>query len=85
MQHIPLLPCSAGGVLQVGKLLGEQWKALSAEGRVPYEEMAAKDKQRYAEAMAEYKASTGGDDGDAGAGGAGGEDEWGSDPEGGGD
>ena len=42
---------------QVGKLLGEEWKALSAEDKAPYEAQAAKDKERYAAAMAEYKAS----------------------------
>lgn len=44
-------------VLQVGKLLGEEWKALSAEDKTPYEAQAAKDRERYAAAMAEYKAS----------------------------
>jgi structure-specific recognition protein 1 len=43
--------------LQVGKLLGEEWKALSAEDKAPYEAQAVKDKERYAAAMAEYKAS----------------------------
>lgn len=42
---------------QVGKLLGEEWKALSAEDKVQYEAQAAKDKERYAAAMADYKAS----------------------------
>lgn len=44
-------------LLQVGKLLGEEWKALSAEDKTPYEAQAAKDRERYAAAMAEYKAS----------------------------
>ncbi|KAF8070915.1 TPS5 [Scenedesmus sp. PABB004] len=42
---------------QIGKVLGEQWKALSAEDKAPFEAQAAKDKERYAAAMAEYKAS----------------------------
>eukprot|EP00878_Enallax_costatus_P023141 GHUV01024603.1.p1 GENE.GHUV01024603.1~~GHUV01024603.1.p1 ORF type:complete len:609 (+),score=227.34 GHUV01024603.1:931-2757(+) len=45
---------------QVGKLLGEEWKTLSAEDKAPYEAQAAKDKERYAAAMAEYKAAGGG-------------------------
>lgn len=43
--------------LQVGKLLGEEWKGLTAEDKAPYEAQAVKDKERYAAAMAEYKAS----------------------------
>jgi hypothetical protein len=45
---------------QVGKLLGEEWKKLSAEDKAPYEAQAAKDKERYAAAMADYKAAGGG-------------------------
>lgn len=37
------------------QLLGEKWRALSAEERVPYEEQAAKDKARYQREMAAYK------------------------------
>ena len=37
------------------KLLGESWKALSAEEKQPYEDMAAKDKVRYQTEMAVYK------------------------------
>ncbi|KAK5773840.1 high-mobility group nucleosome-binding protein PWA37_003813 [Arxiozyma heterogenica] len=32
---------------QVGKLLGEKWKALSPEEREPYEAKAKADKRRY--------------------------------------
>lgn len=32
---------------QVGKLLGERWKALSAEDREPYDAKAKADKRRY--------------------------------------
>jgi hypothetical protein len=35
-------------------LLGAEWKALSAEKKVKYEEMAAKGKERYAEEMKNY-------------------------------
>jgi hypothetical protein len=48
---------AAAVLLQVGKLLGEEWKALSAEDKAQYEAQAAKDKERYAAAMSEYKAS----------------------------
>jgi len=45
---------------EVGKLLGEKWKALSEKGRTPYEAKAAADKKRYEEEKAAYQA--GGDD-----------------------
>lgn len=32
---------------QVGKMLGEKWKALSGEDREPYEAKAKADKRRY--------------------------------------
>ncbi|CCK72326.1 high-mobility group nucleosome-binding protein KNAG_0J02470 [Huiozyma naganishii CBS 8797] len=32
---------------QIGRLLGERWKALDGEGREPYEAKAAADKKRY--------------------------------------
>lgn len=35
--------------------MGEQWRALSAEDKAPYEEQAAKDKERYQREMAAYK------------------------------
>jgi len=45
---------------QVGKVLGERWKALSDKQRGPYEAKAAADKKRYEEEKAAYQA--GGDD-----------------------
>ncbi|EPQ63376.1 High-mobility group non-histone chromatin protein, partial [Blumeria graminis f. sp. tritici 96224] len=39
---------------QVGKMLGERWKALSEKQRIPYTDMAMKDKTRYEEQMANY-------------------------------
>lgn len=39
---------------QVGKLLGERWKALSAEEKVPYETKAETDKKRYEKEKAEF-------------------------------
>lgn len=44
--HTP--PRLLAACYQVGKLLGEEWKALSAEDKVQYEAQAAKDKERYA-------------------------------------
>ncbi|KAI1908902.1 Non-histone chromosomal protein 6 [Ophidiomyces ophidiicola] len=41
---------------QVGKLLGERWKALSDKQRAPYEEKAAADKKRYEDEKASYNA-----------------------------
>jgi len=39
---------------QVGKLLGERWKALSETQRRPYEEKAQVDKKRYEDEKATY-------------------------------
>ena len=39
---------------QVGRLLGEKWKALSTEDKTPYENKAAADKKRYEKEKAEY-------------------------------
>lgn len=44
---------SFGGV---GKLLGEKWKALTPEGKAPYESKAEADKKRYEEEKANYQA-----------------------------
>jgi len=41
---------------EVGKLLGEKWKALSEKQRTPYEAKAAADKKRYEEEKAAYAA-----------------------------
>lgn len=35
-------------VTEISKLLGEQWKSMDTAARVPYEEKAAADKERYA-------------------------------------
>ena len=43
--------CAVG---QVGKLLGERWKALSEKQRGPYEAKAKADKQRYEDEKASY-------------------------------
>ncbi|BCS22451.1 high-mobility group nucleosome-binding protein [Aspergillus puulaauensis] len=45
---------------QVGKMLGEKWKALSDKDRKPYEDKAATDKKRYEDEKAAYQAA--GDD-----------------------
>lgn len=39
---------------QVGKLLGERWKALNEEQKKPYEVKAEADKKRYELEKAEY-------------------------------
>ncbi|ODV81707.1 Non-histone chromosomal protein 6 [Suhomyces tanzawaensis NRRL Y-17324] len=39
---------------QVGKLLGERWKKLTADEKVPYETKADADKKRYEKEKAEY-------------------------------
>ncbi|PLB52847.1 hypothetical protein P170DRAFT_434572 [Aspergillus steynii IBT 23096] len=43
---------------QVGKMLGEKWKALDDKERRPYEEKAAADKKRYEDEKASYNVST---------------------------
>ncbi|KAB8202878.1 NHP6B like protein [Aspergillus parasiticus SU-1] len=47
---------------QVGKMLGERWKALTETQRRPYEEKAAADKKRYEEEKAQYNAAAEEDD-----------------------
>ncbi|KAL2222860.1 nucleosome binding protein [Thermoascus aurantiacus ATCC 26904] len=42
---------------QVGKILGERWKALTDEQRRPYEEKALADKKRYEDEKASYNAA----------------------------
>jgi len=49
---------------QVGKVLGERWKALSEKQRAPYEAKAAADKKRYEEEKAAYQAASADDDED---------------------
>ena len=39
---------------QVGKILGDRWKALTEKQRVPYEQKAADDKKRYEAEKAKY-------------------------------
>ncbi|KAL7267762.1 Non-histone chromosomal protein 6 [Rhizina undulata] len=47
---------------QVGKVLGERWKALSDKQRQPYEAKAAADKKRYEDEKAVYAAQGSGQD-----------------------
>ena len=42
---------------QVGKALGEKWKALNAKQREPYEAKAKADKERYESEKAAYAVS----------------------------
>lgn len=46
-----LLTVRAG---EVGRLLGERWKALNDKQRAPYEAKAATDKKRYEDEKAAY-------------------------------
>ena len=41
---------------EVGKILGAKWREADAEAKAPFDEMAAKDKIRYKDEMATYKA-----------------------------
>ena len=41
---------------EMGKVIGEKWRELSAEDKKEFEVMANKDKQRYSDEMAKYKA-----------------------------
>ena len=43
---------------QVGKLLGERWKALNDKQRAPYEAKAAADKKRYEDEKQAYNVSS---------------------------
>lgn len=42
---------------QIGRLLGEKWKALSVEEKVPYEDKAQQDKKRYDNEMQIFKSN----------------------------
>lgn len=42
---------------QVGKVLGDKWKALTDKQKQPYEAKAAADKKRYEEEKAKYTAA----------------------------
>lgn len=42
---------------QVGKVLGDRWKALDEKARVPYEKKAQTDKKRYEDEKAKYNVS----------------------------
>ncbi|KEF60881.1 non-histone chromosomal protein 6 [Exophiala aquamarina CBS 119918] len=42
---------------QVGKVLGDRWKALTEKQREPYEKKAANDKKRYEDEKAKYNVS----------------------------
>ncbi|KAK4207323.1 High mobility group box domain containing protein [Rhypophila sp. PSN 637] len=44
---------------EVGKILGQRWKALSEKQRMPYEAKAAADKKRYEDEKQAYNADDG--------------------------
>lgn len=46
-------------VPDIAKEIGARWKVLSEEDKVPYNEMANKDKLRYAAEMKAYKGKGG--------------------------
>lgn len=49
---------------QLSKAVSEKWKAISAEDKVKYEDLAVADKERFAQDMSAYVPSSGfGDDG----------------------
>ncbi|KAL8937001.1 MAG: hypothetical protein Q9211_003905 [Gyalolechia sp. 1 TL-2023] len=50
----PLLTQPPRMVGQVGKVLGEKWKALNSKQREPYEAKAKADKERYESEKASY-------------------------------
>eukprot|EP00562_Extubocellulus_spinifer_P034238 CAMPEP_0178692774 /NCGR_PEP_ID=MMETSP0699-20121125/7367_1 /TAXON_ID=265572 /ORGANISM="Extubocellulus spinifer, Strain CCMP396" /LENGTH=789 /DNA_ID=CAMNT_0020338159 /DNA_START=569 /DNA_END=2938 /DNA_ORIENTATION=- len=43
---------------ELGKLMGERWRALGSEGRKRYEDMAARDKIRYEREVSEWNAKS---------------------------
>ena len=43
--------------VDLGTIMGERWRALSAEERKQYEDLAADDKERFDKEKAEYDAS----------------------------
>merc|ERR1712107_429117 len=55
------LPAGASPITDVAKKAGEQWKALSAAAKKPYETNAEKAKAEYQKAMEEYRKTQGND------------------------
>jgi len=57
VSHLHLSPQSPSLTIpgEVGKQLGEKWKALGEKQRQPYEAKAAADKKRYEEEKAAYQ------------------------------
>eukprot|EP00986_Skeletonema_menzelii_P009863 scaffold4599_cov138-Skeletonema_menzelii.AAC.9 len=53
---------------QIGKLLGEEWKKMSDDDKVEFEEMAEEDKKRYQKEMEDYTPPSDDDDSDDGGG-----------------
>ena len=49
---------------EVGKVLGEKWRAIGADEKKKYEDMATKDKARYEKEAAAYKEKTAAGGGD---------------------
>jgi len=53
---------------QIGKLLGEEWKKISDDDKVEFEEKAEEDKKRYKKEMEDYTPPSDDDDSDDGGG-----------------
>lgn len=47
------------GMAELSKKLGEEWRDMDEGSRMPFEGQAVKDKQRYEQEMAKYKATGG--------------------------
>jgi len=43
---------------EIGKKLADEWNSLTPDGKTKYEQMAAKDKERYLEALRVYEATS---------------------------
>ncbi len=44
--------------VDIGKKLGDEWKAMSKEAKQPYEDLAVKDKERYKGAMGKFSSAS---------------------------
>lgn len=68
-------------VTEVSKILGARWNALNAEDKVPFEEEAREDKERFAREKKEYSAKLAAEGKSAAAGDSDADDDAGSDQE----
>eukprot|EP01018_Ginkgo_biloba_P003836 Gb_37400 [translate_table: standard] len=54
-EHRAALMGENHNILEIAKILGEQWKTMSKEMRAPYEQVASEAKERYMQEMVLYK------------------------------